>query len=293
MENNQMEQTAMRVSKATIIANTLLSVLKFMAGFIAGSSAMISDAIHSASDVFSTFIVMIGIKLSNKESDIEHPYGHERLECVAAIILSVLLCVTGIGIGYSGMAKILSGNYEDLSVPGLFALVVAVISIAAKEVMYWYTLKAAKRIDSGALKADAWHHRSDALSSIGSFIGILGARMGFPVLDPIASVIICLFIFKVSIDIFKDAVNKMTDTAADEMTSHEIEDIVLSQTGVQGIDQLRTRLFGNRIYVDIEITVNGSLTLSESHEIAQSVHDSVEKKLLCVKHCMVHVNPIE
>lgn len=207
MENN-FEKVAMKVSYVSIVANVILSLLKLIAGIIAYSGAMISDAIHSASDVFSTIIVMVGIHMSNKESDKEHPYGHERMECVAAIILSTVLAITGLGIGYTAVVKIFSGNYSDLVVPGRLALGAAVLSIAVKEAMFWYTKVNADRIHSGALMADAWHHRSDALSSVGALIGIVGARLGFPVMDTVASLVICFFIGKAAYDIFKDAVDK-------------------------------------------------------------------------------------
>lgn len=143
------KEIAMRVSVISIIVNLLLSFFKFVAGLIGHSGAMISDAIHSASDVFSTFIVMIGVTVSNKKSDEEHPYGHERLECVASILLAIVLFITGIGIGIEGVKKIIAGNYEELAVPNLLALAASVISIATKEWMYWYTRRAAKQINSG------------------------------------------------------------------------------------------------------------------------------------------------
>ena len=178
---SSMEQTAMRVSKISIVVNVLLSAGKLAAGILASSGAMLSDAVHSASDVFSTIIVMIGIRMSGKAADREHPYGHERMECVAAILLAVVLALTGFKIGASGLEKISSGNYGELAVPGILALVAAVVSVLVKEWMYWYTRFYAKKIKSPALMADAWHHRSDSLSSIGAFIGILGARLGFQV----------------------------------------------------------------------------------------------------------------
>ena len=207
---------AMKVSAISVIVNLLLSVFKLIAGILAKSGAMISDAVHSASDVFSTFVVMIGVTISEKESDKEHPYGHERLECVAAIILSMVLAITGLGIGVTGIRNIANGESGVLEAPGLLALIAAVVSIAVKEWMYWFTRAAAKKINSGALMADAWHHRSDALSSIGAFVGILGARLGYPILDPIASIIICIFIEKAAIDIFKDSLDKMVDKACPE-----------------------------------------------------------------------------
>lgn len=289
--NKTNEQQALQVSWVTIACNVILSAFKLYAGIAAHSAAMVSDAVHSISDVLSTGIVMIGVKLSAKESDETHPYGHERYESVAAILLSVLLAATGLGIGYSGVKTIFSGDYTHLAMPGLLALVAAVVSIVVKEAMYWYTRHTAKKINSGALMADAWHHRSDALSSIGSFVGILGARLGYPVLDSVACFVICIFIVKAAISIFRDAIQKMTDTACDKSYEAKIREVAEKQTGVLGVDKLRTRMFGNKVYVDIDIRMDGKLSLAESHAAAQAVHDEVETVFAAVKHCMVHVNP--
>ena len=287
----EFERVANRVSFITILGNMVLSVLKLFAGIWAHSSAMISDAIHSASDVFSTIIVIIGIKLASKEPDKEHPYGHERMECVAAIILSMILFITGLGIGLDALETILEGNYDSIQVPGMLALVAAIISIISKEAMYWYTRYHAKRIDSGALMADAWHHRSDALSSIGALIGIGGAMMGFPVMDAVASLVIFAFIIKAAYDIFMDAIDKMVDKSCDDETEAQIYECVMKNQEVVGIDMLQTRIFGNKIYVDVEILVNGTYTLQKAHEIAEDVHDDIEESFPKVKHIMVHVNP--
>lgn len=285
------ERTAIKVSIVSIFVNVALTIFKLLAGVIGKSGAMISDAVHSASDIFSTVIVIIGVKLSAKDSDEEHPYGHERMESVAAIILAAILALTAVGIGESGITKIISGDYGGLSVPGAVALIAAIVSMVVKEAMYWYTKINAKKINSGALMADAWHHRSDALSSVGAFAGILGARLGFPVLDPIASVVICLFIAKTAISIFKDAIDKMVDKSCDKETEERISEAALRQEGVIGIYSLKTRMFGNRIYVDIEITADKDESLEEAHKIADKVHDEIEKEFSEVKHIMVHVNP--
>ena len=292
MDDEKAKQIAMQVSVVTIICNLFLSFFKLAAGLLGHSGAMISDAVHSASDVFSTIVAILGINISKKKSDQNHQYGHDRLECVAAIVLAVILFLTGVGIGIGGIKNIISGISEDIAVPGAIALAAAILSILIKEWMYWYTRKAAKKINSGALMADAWHHRSDALSSIGAFIGILGARMGYPILDPLASVVICLFIGKAASDIFRDAIDKMVDKSCDPETLGKMRSIILEQPGVQNIDLLQTRLFGPKIYVDIEIAADGNLTLREGHEIAQRVHDAMEKEFPLVKHCMVHVNPV-
>ena len=288
--NGNMEKTAMKVSIISIIANVVLAAFKLVAGILAHSSAMVSDAIHSASDVFSTFVVMIGIKIASKEPDEEHPYGHERMECVAAIILATILCITGLGIGKNAL-EFITGNSSEVSVPGMLALIAAIVSIIVKEAMFWYTRHYAKMIDSGALMADAWHHRSDALSSIGAFIGIIFARMGYVMMDSIACLVICVFIVKAAYDIFKDAIDKMVDKSCSLEVEAEIRTIVMSVDGVKGIDSLSTRLFGNKMYVDIEIRADGEKTLNETHEIAEAVHDSIEAQFEKVKHIMVHVNP--
>ena len=243
-----------RISIASIIINTILSGFKLFAGFFSNSSAMISDAVHSFSDVLSTFAVITGVSMSEKHSDKEHPYGHERLESIFSIILSGMLFATGIGIGYSGIKGII---LKDYSTPGTLALIAAVVSIIVKEVMYRYTYIAAKKIKSTALKADAWHHRSDAFSSVGALIGIIGARLGFPVCDPIAAIVICLFVIKAALDIFKESTNQLTDHSCDEETQRLLFETVKEQEGVMTVDMIRTRLFGSKIYVDIEIGADG------------------------------------
>ncbi len=290
MNTQESKKIAYKVTINTIIVNLLLSLLKFITGIIGNSSAMISDAVHSASDVFSSFIVLFGINTSSKEADKEHPYGHERMECVAAIILATILGITGFGIGYNGFNSIITGSY-NVEIPTMLPLIAAVISIVVKEGMYWYTIAAAKKINSGSLKADAWHHRSDALSSVGSFVGILGAILGVHILDPIASIIICLLIFKASFDIFKDALDKMIDKSCGDDTIEKINQLIMKQDGVIKVDDIKTRLFGAKIYIDVEICLDGKLTLYDSHDIAERVHDVLEKEFPEIKHCMVHVNP--
>ena len=285
------EKTAFKVSLVSIIGNAALSIFKALAGIIAHSGAMVSDAVHSASDVFSSIIVIIGVKMAAKASDKDHPYGHERFECVAAIVLAVILFISGLFIGSTAIENLVSGNARDLTVPGILALIAALVSIASKEGMYWYTRFYAKRLDSGALMANAWHHRSDALSSVGALVGIVGARMGFPMLDTIASLVICVFIIKAAYDIFKDAIDKMVDHSCSEETEQAMIECAAKQKGVLRVDLIHTRIFGNKIYVDIEIEADAQLSLAESHEIADRVHNAIEKNFTKVKHIMVHVNP--
>ncbi|HBZ02714.1 MAG TPA: cation transporter [Lachnospiraceae bacterium] len=286
-----MEETQIvkRMSRVGIWGNIFLAAFKLIAGILGKSGAMISDAVHSLSDVFATIVAYFGVLISRQPEDENHPYGHERLECVASLILGIILAGTGIGIGYSGIQKIISN--EELSVPTILPLIAAIVSIVVKEGMFWYTMHYAKEMNSSAFRADAWHHRSDALSSVGSFVGIGMAKLGFPIMDPIASLIICLFILKVAFDISKDAIVKMLDTSGGKEFEEQLRGFILEQDGVSKIDLLHTRQFGNKIYVDLEIAVDKNMSLIDAHNIAETVHSNVEHRFPDVKHIMIHVNP--
>lgn len=286
------ETTVIRkLSLVGIIGNVFLSAFKFIAGIMGNSSAMVSDAVHSLSDVFATFIAFLGVRFGRREADASHPYGHERIESLAAIVLGLILLVTGVGIGWVGLEKILAGNYESLPIPGMIALVAAIVSIAVKEGMFWYTRHWARVIRSSAFEADAWHHRSDAMSSIGALVGVGGSMLGYPVLDPIASVVICLFILKQGISIIYDALKKMLDTSCGEQFEKEVRQLVDAENQVEHIDMLRTRMFGDKVYIDMEIAIDGSMQLTDAHAIAERVHDDIEHAFPEVKHVMIHVNP--
>lgn len=278
-----------KLSVVGILGNVLLAGFKLAAGLIGRSGAMVSDAVHSLSDVFATFVAYIGVLLSRQPEDEGHPYGHERLECVAALALGLILAGTGAGIGYTGIHKLI--YREEQEIPTLLPLIAAVVSMASKEAMYRYTMYYAKKMDSSAFKADAWHHRSDALSSVGAFIGIGLARLGFPIMDPIASLIICLFILKVAFDISKKAIDEMLDASGGRELEQSIRDFVERQPGVERIDLLHTRKFGNKIYIDLEIAADRHISLIEAHDIAERVHGGVENEFPNVKHVMIHVNP--
>ncbi|MBR5961705.1 MAG: cation transporter [Clostridia bacterium] len=285
----EFQTAATRVSLVSMITNVILTLLKLAAGLLAHSGAMISDAVHSASDIFSGLIVLLGVKISTKEPDEQHPYGHERYECVAALLLSGILALVGGAIGIGAVKDIVSGSTAE--VPGLLALIAAIVSIVTKESLFWYTRGYAKKYRSTALHAEAWHQRSDALSSIGALIGIAGARMGVPVMEPVASLIIALFILRVAVRIFKEAIDQMVDHSCNEEAEDAFRTTALEQPGVLGVELLRTRMFGNRVYVDLEIAADPNLTLAAAHEIAEDVHDAIEKTFPEVKHIMVHVNP--
>lgn len=285
------EKIVKQISSVGIAGNVALSAFKLFAGIYGHSGAMVSDAVHSLSDVFATLIAFIGVRLSKKSADEDHPYGHERFECVASLLLGTVLLLTGLAIGKSGLGNILSGDYTSLAVPGTIALVAAVVSIVVKEAMFWYTRHYAKLLNSSAFMADAWHHRSDAFSSIGSLIGIGGSMLGFHVLDPLASVIICVCILKVAVDIIKDSVRKMLDTSCGENYDNTLKNYIAAQDGVKSVDSLHSRMFGNKVYIDLEISVDRDLPLHEAHDIADRVHDNVEKNFSNIKHIMIHVNP--
>lgn len=262
-----------KMSLISLIGNTVLSGFKLFAGVIGNSGAMISDAIHSFSDVLTTLIAWIGVKVSKKAADEAHPYGHERMECVASLLLGLVLMATGLGVGRVGVDNIIANNYETLAIPKLIALAASVVSILGKEAMFWYTRYYAKLINSSAFMADAWHHRSDAISSIGSFIGIAGAMLGFPVMDSVASVVICLFILKVAYDILRDALMKMLDTSCGEAYENQLTHYIAEKEDVRSVDLLHSRMFGNKVFIDLEISVDGDKSLRDAHAVAELVHE--------------------
>lgn len=281
-----------QVSAVGVFGNIVLTMFKLMAGILGHSNAMISDAIHSLSDVFATLVAFVGVKLSHRSADTAHPYGHERMECVASLSLGLILLITGLGIGKVGIEHIFFTNHASLEAPSAIALLAAVVSIGTKEAMYWYTRHYAKILDSQAFMADAWHHRSDAFSSIGSLVGIAGAMLGYPVLDSVASVVICCFILKVSYDVLSAAISNMLDASGGDEYNEKLAAFIDTQEGVKHIDMLQSRLFGNRVYVDLEIAVDGDQTLREAHDISVRVHRGVEKNFPEVKHIMIHLNPL-
>jgi cation diffusion facilitator family transporter len=290
INDDQRLQIANKVSFTTIVVNVVLSVLKLAAGIIGRSSAMIADAVHTISDVVTTVAVIIGMRFSSKPADADHPYGHEKIESVVAKMLSLALLATALSIGVSGIKTILSGEF---STPAPIALVAALISIVSKEWMYHYTVRAAKQINSAALKADAWHHRSDALSSIGTLLGIGGAMMGFQILDPIASLVVSVLVIKVSVEIYIASFNQLVDRAAPIDVIAKIYETITNVPGVIRIDDVKTRMHGCVMYVDAEISVDGDLSVSDGHKIAENVHHQIENEILGVKHCMVHINPYQ
>lgn len=283
-------QIGMKASRNTLIVNLLLAVGKLVAGILGNSSAMVADAVHTFSDVLTTIIVLLGLRVSSKKADAGHPYGHERYESVFAKILSIILLITGIFLGYESFQILKSGNIET---PGMIALIAALISIIIKELMYRYTMGVAKKIKSISMEADAWHNRSDALSSIGTFVGILGAKIGFPALDPIAGLVVAFMVIKVGMDLYLKSIKELVDEAASDEIIKRIEIISNSIPGVKKINKLKTRVFGNRVFVDLDIAVDPDITVKEGHDISKELHDELEGQIEDIKHTMIHVEPFE
>lgn len=280
-----------KVAIVTIVVNLILSIGKFVAGIVGNSTAMVSDAVHSASDVLSTFIVLIGARIAVKSEDRDHNYGHDKFENIASVILAMMLFATALALGYAGIQSIISATKGEFVKPSYIALVAAIVSIVVKEGMYWYTIYYAKKLDSQALKADAWHHRSDAFSSVASFVGILGAILGALVLEGIATLLIAVLIIKVSYDIVKVVIKQLTDHAAPEELVSKIYKTIDDDEDVKNIDVLKTRISGSIIYVDAEIAVDSSLNIVDAHAIAERVHDKIEQDFKEVRHIAIHVNP--
>jgi cation diffusion facilitator family transporter len=285
------QNLALRVSRINIFNNIVLAVSKIGIGVVAHSAALLNDGVNNAGDVISSVIASVGIAAAGKDSDAEHQYGHERLESVAAILLSGIIMVVGLGLLVDGVSSIIKGSYLNRPIPGVLAVIAAIISIVVKEIMFLYTRWAAKKTRSSALLASSRDSQSDVLATTGGLIGIVFARMGYPIADSIAAIIIALFIFRVGVQVFRDGTDQMVDHACEEETVQQIRSVILDQEGVRGLDLLRTRTFGSRCYVDVEISADGLQSLVDAHSIAERVHHAIEKNFPQVKHCMVHVNP--
>lgn len=288
MSNNRYEE-ATKVTLISIMWNIILTLIKILGGVVGKSNAMIADGLHSASDIISSLGVLIGNKIAKTPHDKEHNYGHEKAETLVSFLLSMLLIYVALTISFNGVNSLL--NLENVQVPTFLPLIISVISIGIKEYQYRITIKVAKKINSPSLKADAWHHRSDALSSVAAFIGIGGSLLGFKALDPIATVIVGLFVAKVGLDIFKEAINELMDYSIDEKDESQIISIANSTEGVLNIAELRTRKHGSMAYVDLTICVNKDLTVLEGHEIANKLEISILEELQIVKGITVHVEP--
>ncbi|MCL2024200.1 MAG: cation diffusion facilitator family transporter [Coriobacteriia bacterium] len=285
----------LRITLFTLISNIFLTAIKGITGVLAGSSALISDAANSASDVVFGIVVMMGVKLAGREADADHPYGHERFESLATMFLGAIVTFAGLSIGFAALQKIYVGwlGHEMLEAPDAVALWVAAGVIVFKAGMYTFTRVRARLYQSDVLRAAAADHGADVLGTAGVFIGIAAARMGMPIMDPVASVVIAALIIKTGIDILRGSIDQVTDHSAGVQIESEIRDIIESHNEVVSIDKVRTRVFGDRVFCDVEISLPGDYTLTTAHAIAESIHDDIEHRHERVKHCMVHVNPAE
>ncbi len=281
---------ALRTASINCTVNAVLAILKITMGMSTRSKALISDGVHSVTDMIATVVVMIGIALSGRRPDNKHPYGCERLECVAAVLVSVIIGITGVGIMSSGIAAIRLRS-EAVPMIGATALWTAIVSIAVKEAMYRYSAYCARRFGSSALEADAWHQRTDALSSVGSLIGMIGVRWGWGLLDPLASMAIGALIIKSAVDIFTDAMRKMTDRACDEELEAAIHRLVTECEGVVAVEDLKTRLFADRVYAELTVIVDNALSCKEAYDIAQTIRNHVTENRHQIKACSVHIHP--
>lgn len=289
------EKIIVKTSFMIMVWNIILSILKVFAGIVGRSSAMISDAINSISDVLTNLVVMISGKFSRKAKDDEHPYGHEKLDSMVSILLGVAIIITAFEIGKAAFTKII-GIINQTAIPEpptYVALIAALLTILVKEGLFHYTKKNALKAHSSALNAQAYDHRSDQLASFGAVIGITGALLGVIILEPIASVVICLFILRVGFKIITEGFGQVVDKSCDKESIEKIITIVKSNPEVKRLDDLKTRMFGMKMYVDIEIAVDRKLSLLEAHKIAEDLHDLIEAEMPEVKHCMIHVNPYQ
>ena len=288
-----MESRYCEANKVTIISilwNIVLAIIKISAGIIGKSNAMIADGAHSASDIISSVGVLIGSKIASIPKDKGHNYGHEKAETLVSFLLAILLVILSIKIGYNGVYSLFHLN--EVQIPTTFPLVVSVISILIKEYQYRITIKVAKKTNSPALKADAWHHRSDALSSVAAFIGIGGAILGFKSLDSIASIVVALFIAKVGIEILIGSANELMDISIDEEKEKEIKTIVDEVEGIKSLREIRTRKYGAMAYVDLVICVDKDISVVEGHRIASDLENLILKKMKFIKGVTVHVEPL-
>lgn len=290
-EVTERNRTVARLSAVGVGGNVLLAAFKLVAGILGNSMALVSDAVHSASDVLATAVAYVGDRIARRDPDENHPYGHERFEQLAAAVLALILASVGIGIGIAGVQSII-GSGEASEPPGTLALVAAAVSIAVKEAMFWYTRHGARAINSDVFMADAWHHRTDALSSVAALVGVGAARLGFPLGDSLASIVICLFILKVAWDVGRDAISKLVDESGGKELNEAIARCAAQCDLVDHIDSVVTRRFGSLYYADIEVAMDGSLTLEEAHKHAEEIHERVERECPQVKHVTVHVNPV-
>ena len=289
------EQQLTKVTLLGSIGNLVLLSFKFVAGIVAGSAAMVADAVHSLSDFLTDLIVLVFVRIGAKPQDADHDYGHGKYETLATLLVALALVGAAIGIIVTGSLKIarwLQG--ETLEMPGMLALWAALLSIAVKEILFRYTLAKGKALESPAVVANAWHHRSDALSSIGAAIGIGGAILlgeRWAVLDPLASIVVGAMLVKVAWDLLKVSTGELTDCSLPEETEREIEDIIHSFPEVSEPHNLRTRRIGNRIAIEAHVRLDGNMSLEDAHEIVSAIEHKLKDRFGKATLVTIHMEP--
>lgn len=291
------EKEIYKVTIVGTIVNALLVAVKFVAGIMGRSSALVADAVHSLTDFVSDIVVLVFVRISGKPRDAEHGYGHGKFETLATMIIGVLLVAAGIGLLFNGAKQVWdSVNGIVLPEPTWIALAVAFISIVSKELLFRYTIKEGRRLNSDAVIANAWHHRSDVISSIGTMIGIGGAMFfgrKWRILDPIAAVVVSFFIIKAGYDIIKPAINELLEASLPKEQTDEITEIIRSVAGVKGLHNLRTRKIGNAIAIDVHVKMDGDLRLTEAHEIASRIEKAIRDHYGVESMINVHMEPLK
>jgi len=280
---------AQRVTWIGAGVNLILSILKIVVGTIGHSAALVADGIHSLSDLASDTLVIVAARHGAQPADEDHPYGHARFETAATVVLGVMLLVVAIGIAWDAGLRSLSA--EELLSPGVLAIVIATLSLASKEWLYQYTMLIARRIHSKLLEANAWHHRSDAISSFVVLIGIAGAMIGYPVLDAVAAFIVALMIAQIAWQLISSSFRELVDTAVDDETQQKIIDLITQTDGVVNLHMLRTRMMGSKILVDAHLQVQPRLSVSEGHQIAETVEYLLKNKIDHMQDVTIHIDP--
>ncbi len=284
-----LKDPGMRVSLYTLIINIILSGYKMFVGVMGNSTAMIADAVHSFSDVFTTIIVMFSLGISKKPADKEHPYGHARAESIAAKVLGLALMVVAFSVAKSGISSLTRGNVT----PSFGALMAAIISIFIKEVMYQVTVYVGRKQQSKALIADAWHHRSDAFSSVGTMIGIFAARRGLYFMDGVGALIVSVLIGKMGWDIWKQTVEELMDTQKPEAVRELITSICQNEGVYLNNELLRIRHYGNTIFAEMTIGVPGDVSVNEGHKMAEKIRLELVGKVKELEDVIIHVDPLD
>ncbi|WP_051569320.1 cation diffusion facilitator family transporter [Alkaliphilus transvaalensis] len=272
----------------TMIINGFLVIMKLTAGILSNSKGLMADGFHSASDVITTIGVLIALGLAKKPRDQKHPYGHEKIETVVTFLLSIVLIIVGFNIGLSSFRALMQ---RDMVIVGGYVFFVAIISIILKEFQYQITIKMAKKINSDALKADAWHHRSDALSSVAALIGIIGAYLGYTVIDSLMGLAVSLIVIKVGFDILKDSFHGLIDVSIKSEELEEIKELILNLEEIIHINDIRTRKHGSVVYVDIKVCVNPYMEIHEGHQVADKIEEIIRNRIQHLEDVIVHLDP--